>query len=103
MSGGGRPPTRHCIRMESCSKTSRSCREVRNRGVKAWSSGSVELPFMSLMRMVVTRLDYKITHRKSSLNAMFKKKSNSSFFKKKQHDFFEFILRKGPKDSACIG
>ena len=41
MSGGGLPPTLHCTLRESFSITSRSRREVRKRGVSAWSSGSI--------------------------------------------------------------
>ena len=41
MSGGGRPPTRHCTLRESFSITSRSRSEVRKRGISAWSSGSI--------------------------------------------------------------
>ena len=43
ISGGGRPPTRHWILKESFSNTSKSCREVRKRGVSCWSSSSENL------------------------------------------------------------
>lgn len=68
ISGGGRPPTRHCILKESFSMTSKSLSEVRKRGVSAWSSGSMS-PLLLIYGLVKKRLKggHKRTHFRLSL------------------------------------